>query len=90
MSSVSNWISKLLIVKSLQNLFSLIDPLLTVFRKGVFYWLGTRGGREPYQNPHVIGEVSARMRSVHKGDPQNLLDNAHQGDDPRVQISRNT
>jgi hypothetical protein len=24
---------------------------------GVFYWIGTSGGRTPYQNPHISGEV---------------------------------
>ena len=35
-------------------------------KNGVLYHIATRGGTEPYQNPHLSGAVSASMSSIYK------------------------
>ena len=35
-------------------------------KNGVLYHIGTSGGTEPYQNPHLTGAVTASMSSIYK------------------------
>ena len=55
----------------INNLGTLIYQVLGGFtapfdKNGVLYHIATRGGTEPYQNPHLSGAVSASMSSIYK------------------------
>lgn len=43
-------------------------------KNGVLYYLGTNGGLEAYQNPHLIGAVTASMSSIYKGSVHNVVE----------------
>ena len=46
---------------------------------GVLHYIGTKGGTEPYRNPHEAGRVVARMSSVANGDPGKFVQHTHGG-----------
>jgi hypothetical protein len=44
-------------------------------KNGVLHWLGTGGKQKmDYSNPHSNGQVVAKMSSVYRGDPKNLVE----------------
>jgi hypothetical protein len=46
---------------------------------GLLHWIGTQGGCAKYANPHKQGFVFATMSTIHKGNPENIVENTPAG-----------